>query len=285
MSEPYLILGATGTVGRRVLETMRSLGLAVKGASRRSGGADTVVFDLLDAATHAPALAGVSTVMLISRPGDEEADRHAKPFVEAMVKQGVGRVVVLSALGAEKREDFSLYKVEKLVERSGMSWTHVRPNFFMQMLALPPLSTEIATQGTLSLPLGDAKIAYVDADDVAAVLVRALLDPSLDSQGIDVNGPHSLGHNEVAAIIARQVAREVRYIPLEEAAARRLLAMRGLNPSHIERVLRFYALTRRGWCAPADTSVSSLLGRPLGSFEEFAAKQATAWRANPTGGH
>ncbi len=99
MPELYLILGASGTVGRRVLETMRSRGLAVKGASRRSGGAGSVVFDLLEPATHASALAGVSTVMLISRPGDEEADRHAEPFVEAMVKQGVGRVVVLSALG------------------------------------------------------------------------------------------------------------------------------------------------------------------------------------------
>ncbi|AGA28251.1 putative nucleoside-diphosphate sugar epimerase [Singulisphaera acidiphila DSM 18658] len=278
MSESYLILGATGTVGRRVLATMRSLGHVVKGASRRNAaGPDFRRFDLLEPATHVSALEGVSTVMLISRPGDEEAHIHAEPFIDAMVGQRVGRVVVLSALGAEKRADFSLRKVEALVERSGMAWTHVRPNFFMQMLASPPLCTEIVTRNTLSLPLDDAKVAYVDADDVAAVLVRALIDPTLAHQSFEVNGPRSLDHDEVTALIARQVGREIRYVPLDEDSARRLLAIRGLSPPHVERVLRFYALTRQGECAASDTTVAALLGRPLGTFEAFVAANAAAW--------
>ncbi|SIO59178.1 Uncharacterized conserved protein YbjT, contains NAD(P)-binding and DUF2867 domains [Singulisphaera sp. GP187] len=277
MSERYLILGASGTVGRRVLATMKGLGHAVKGASRRNGGPGDVRFDLLEPSTYAPALADVSTVMLISRPGDEEAHLHAEPFVEAMVRHGVARVVVLSALGAERRVEFSLHNVETLVERSGLGWTHVRPNFFMQMLALPPLSTEIATRSTLSLPLGDAKVAYVDADDVAAVLVRALIDPSLSGQGLDVSGPRALGHDEVAALVSRQVGREIRYVPLDEESAQRLLGLRGLSPAHVERVLRFYALTRQGWCATPDATVSQLLGRPLGTFEAFVVANATAW--------
>lgn len=278
MSESYLILGATGTVGGRVLATMRSLGHVVKGASRQNATEpDFRRFDLLEPATHASALEGVSTVMLMSRPGDEEAHIHAEPFIDAMVEQRVSRVVVLSALGAEKRADFSLRKVEALVERSGMAWTHVRPNFFMQMLASPPLGTEIATRSTLSLPLGDAKVAYVDADDVAAVLVRALVDPALAQQSFDVNGPRSLDHDEVTALIARQVGRQIRYVPLDEDSARRLLAIRGLSPPHVERVLRFYALTRQGACAAPDTTVAALLGRPLGTFEAFVEANAAAW--------
>lgn len=277
MPERCLILGAGGTVGRRVLKTMRDLGHAVKGASRRIVGPDYVHFDLLEPTTYDGALAHVDTVLLVSRPGDEDAHLHAVPFVAAMVRQRVARVVVLSALGAESRDEFSLHKVETLVERSGMAWTHVRPNFFMQMLASPPLSTEIATRSTLSLPLDDAKIAYVDADDVAAVLVQALIDPSLSCQGIDVSGPRSLGHDEVATLISRQVGREIRYVPLDEDAARRLLGIRGLSPTHIERVLRFYALARQGWCESADTSVTEMLGRPLGTFEAFVVANAPAW--------
>jgi len=277
MAGPYLILGATGTVGRRVLALMAASGHDVRGATRKGAGRGFVTLDLLDPAGHAAALDGVKTVMLMSRPGDEEAHVHAAPFIKAMVEQGVRRVVVLSALGAEKYPDFSLRKVELLVERSGLEWTHVRPNFFMQMLAAPPLCHEIAWKGTLSLPLGGARVAYVDADDVAAVLVRALLDRSLSGRGVDVNGPVALDHGEVAARISRAAGRDVAYVNLTEEDARRLLTDRGLTAPHVERVLRFYALTRAGACAAPDSTVAALLGRPLGTFEAFAARHAAAW--------
>lgn len=277
MAGPYLILGATGTVGRRVLALMKAQGHDVRGATRKSAGPGFVTFDLLDPTGHASALDGVGTVMLISRPGDEEADVYAAPLVKTMAELGVRRVVVLSALGAEKRPEFSLRKVEILVERSGMEWTHVRPNFFMQMLATPPLSLEIARQGTLSLPLGGARVAYVNADDVAAVLVRALIDRSLSGQGLDVNGPHALDHGHVVARISREIGREVAYVDLSEDAARRLLTARGFPPHHVERVLGFYALTRAGACATPDTTVAALLGRPLGTFDAFVASHADVW--------
>jgi Predicted nucleoside-diphosphate-sugar epimerases len=64
------------------------------------------------------------------------------------------------------------------------------------MLCRPPLNTEIALHDTLSLPLGNARIAYVDAQDVAAVLFRALIDPSLVSRTFDVSGPQALTHRD-----------------------------------------------------------------------------------------
>lgn len=278
MSESCLILGATGEVGRRVLGTMRARGLAVKGASRTDDGAGMVRFDLLDPATHGPAFERVSAVMLISRPGDEEAHVHAASAVAAMVAAGVRRVATLSALGAERREDFPLRRVERLVEASGMAWTHVRPNFFMDMLARPPLSAEVVARGTLSLPLADARIAYVDAEDVAAVMVRALTDDALIGRAIDVNGPEALDHHRVAGAIAKAIGREVRYVDLDEDDARGLMERRGFPPAQVARVLRFYALARRGWCAEPDAEVAGLLGRPLGTFDRFAAAHASAWR-------
>lgn len=277
MTGTHLILGATGEVGRRVIARMRALGLAVKGASRRAEGPGMVRFDLLDPKTHGPAFEGASAVMLISRPGDEEAHVHAKPVVAAMAGAGVRQVATLSALGAERREDFSLRRVERLVERSGMAWTHVRPNFFMQMIARPPLSAEVAARGTLSLPLADARIAYVDAEDVAAVMVRALTDDALVGRAIDVNGPEALDHRQVAGAIARATGRAVRYLPLDEEEARRLLEARGFPPAQVGRALGFYALARLGWCASADVEAAGLLGRPLGTFDRFAAANASNW--------
>lgn len=197
MHDRFLILGASGLVGSHVFRMLRADGYDAVGASRHKTGGPWVHFDLLDPHTHASALAGITTVMLISRPGDEEAHLYAEPLISSMVTAGVKRVIDLSALGAAQRPEFSIRKVELLVEASGLEWTHVRPNFFMQMLARPPLSTEIATRRTLSLPLGSTKVAYVDARDVAAILFKALTDRALVGQAIELNGPEALTHDEI----------------------------------------------------------------------------------------
>jgi uncharacterized protein YbjT (DUF2867 family) len=279
MNDRLLILGASGLVGGQVLQMLLDRGYDAVGASRRKTGDRWVPFDLLDVATHAPALAGITTVMLISRPGDEEAHLHAAPFVAAMVAAGVRRVVDLSALGAQKRPDFSIRKVELLLEASGVAWTHVRPNFFAQMLARPPLATEIATRRTLSLPLGEAKVAYVDAQDVAAVLFTALTDRRLAGRAMDVSGPEAVTHAEIVRRISTRIGDTVHFVDISEDSARALLLQRGFPAPHVERVLRFYALCRQGFCATPDTEVAQLLGRPLGTLDAVIEANLAAWQS------
>ena len=276
-----LVTGASGVVGRHLVGLLDADDRPLRKAKRRPACRRDVRFDLTDPATFEGALQGIGQVMLVSRPGDEDAHLYAGPFVDAMRRAGVKRVVVLSALGAGERPEFSLRRVERLVEASGMAWVHVRPNFFMQMLASPPLSTEIATHDCLRLPLAGARVAYVDAGDVAAVLHRALLDSGLDGQAIDVNGPESLDHHQVVARIARETGRDIRYLPISEAEARSLLTVRGFPPRHVERVMTFYRLIREGLCARADERVAALLGRPLVTWDEAVARDAEAWRAAP----
>jgi uncharacterized protein YbjT (DUF2867 family) len=278
MSERFLVLGSSGLVGRHVVDLLEQEGRGVVCATRNPGAGSDVFLDLLEPASFAKALQDVDTVMLVSRPGDEDAHAHARPFVDAMCRAGVQRVVVLSALGADRRPEFSLRKVEVLVEQCGLRWTHVRPNFFMQMLARPPLAMEIASRGTLSLPLADAAIAYVDARDVAAVLHRALVDETLIGTGITVSGPQSLDHTELARSISQAIGAAVRYVQLDEDATRALMLARGFTARHVERVLTFYRLIREGFCSRPDDQVSSLLGRPLRTWREFVRDSSAVWR-------
>jgi uncharacterized protein YbjT (DUF2867 family) len=282
MSDRFLVLGASGEVGGRVLEMLRQDGHEASGASRTKEGEHWVHFDWLDPQTFCPALQGITSVLFVCRPGDEDADRYAAPFVSAMVNAGVKRVVLLSALGAAKRPEFSLRKVELLIEASGLTWTHIRPNFFFQMLARPPLSSEIALHGTLSLPLGNARIAYVDADDVAALLFKALTDHSLAGRAIELSGPEALTHEEIVQCIAQQTGRTIRFVNLSEDEARALLLSRGFPPSHTERVMRFYALCRQGFCAAPDTEAAQILGRTLNHFDTFVKANRTIWLLGAT---
>jgi len=277
MNERFLVLGASGLVGGLVLQQLLADGRTAIGATRRPSAQHHIRMDLLDPASFAPALEGVTTVMLMSRPGDEDAHLLAEPFVAAMQRAGVKRVVVLSALGAERRPEFSLHKVERLVERSGLLWTHVRPNFFMQMLALPPMACEIANQGTLSLPLGDASVAYVDAHDVAAVVHRALVDEGLTGQGLTVSGPRAWNHESLMRVLSASLGREVRYVSLSESEARQLLADRGFSTRHAERVLSFYRLIREGLCGGEDERLFEILGRPLNEWADFVRAHLAAW--------
>jgi uncharacterized protein YbjT (DUF2867 family) len=241
---------------------------------------ECVYFDLLDPVTHLPALAGVTTVMLISRPGDEEAHIHAEPFISSMVSAGVKRVVDLSALDAARRPEFSIRKVELLIESSGLEWTHIRPNFFMQMLSRPPLSTEIAARRTLTLPLANAAIAYVDAADVAAALFKALTDRTLNSKAIELNGPEALTHFEIVDRISLKIGETIRYLDISEDAARSLLRANGFAEPQIQRLLGFYALCRRGACSSPDTEVARLLGRPLRTMDQFIEASLNSWKAD-----
>jgi uncharacterized protein YbjT (DUF2867 family) len=278
MDDRFLILGSSGLVGSHVFRRLLADGYDAVGASRHKTGEPWVYFDLLDPRTHASALAGITTVMLISRPGDEEAHLYAAPLISSMVTAGVKRVADLSALGAAKRPQFSIRKVELLVETSGLEWAHVRPNFFMQVLARPPLSTEIATRRTLSLPLGSAKVAYVDARDVAATLFRALTDRALAGQAIELNGPEAVTHDEVVSRISQRIGETVRYVDISEESARALLRARGFPASMVERVLGIYALCRQDFCSSPDTEVAQLLGRPLGSLDAFIEANLTSWK-------
>jgi uncharacterized protein YbjT (DUF2867 family) len=280
MNDRYLVLGASGQVGNRVLDLLHENDREALGASRTKKGEGWVYFDWLDPQTFLPALQCITSVLLECRPGDEEADRYAAPFISAMTDAGVQRVVLLSALGAAKRPEFSLRKVELLVEASGLAWTHIRPNFFFQMLARPPLSSEMALRGTLSLPLGNAGIAYVDAGDVAALLCKVLVDPALTGRAIELSGPEALTHKEIVRRISACAGHPIRYIDISEEKARALLLSRGFPAQHTERVLRFYALCRQGFCAAPDTEATRILGRPLNDFNTFVKANQEVWQLN-----
>ncbi len=280
MKNKILVMGASGFVGGWVFKMLQKEGYDAVGASRTPRGDRWRLLDLLDPKTFSSALQDIATVMLISAPGDEAAHLHAKSFIESLTSADIERVVVLSALGAGRRPELSNRKVELLVEETGLSWTHVRPNFFLQMLSRPPLCTEIAKENTLSLPLGNTRIAYVDAKDVAAVLFRALTYPTLAGQALEVSGPEALTHEEIVARISLKIGRTIRYVDLSELEAHALLQRRGYPEAHIARILRFYALCRHGQCAQPDHEIAELLGRPLLTLNDEIEKGYRAWLPN-----
>jgi len=284
MNGTVLVLGATGMVGGMVAELLAQRGERVRAASRKLGerlagqglDAEWIEFDFERPETFAPALAGVARVFMLARPGDDEPQRVAAPLIAEMRTQGVRRVVNLTAMGTELRPDFGLRQVEVLLECSGIGYTHLRPNFFMQIFSGGMLADGIQRHSVISVPAADARLSFIDAADIAAVAAVALVSDGHEGQAYTLTGGEALTHGDVAQEIGRAMNRDVRYVAASEEVARQAMVAAGLSPERAERLINFYRLVRSGWCSPVTSAVSDLLGRPPMSFGQFARRQAAA---------
>jgi uncharacterized protein YbjT (DUF2867 family) len=288
MTRHILVVGATGSVGREVVGQLTGKGERVRGATRdpeaaarRFGSAaEFVEFDLERAESFAPALRGVDRVFLVARPGDEHADRVAIPLIDEMKRLGIRHVVDLSAMGVEHRDDMALRKVERYLEGSGMGFTHLRPNWFMQVFAAGPLLAGIRAADAICVPAGEARISYVDVRDIAAAATAALTADGHAGRAYTITGPEALDHHEIAAAIARAAGRTIRYVPIDEEAARTALRSAGLSGERAERLIGFYRFVRAGACAAVSPVDEAVLGRAPISFERFVRDNASCWAAS-----
>ena len=283
--ESILVTGATGHVGRALVGELVRRGVSVRGASRDPSRAaasspacpEWVSFDLERPATFDSALEGIERVFLIARPGDDEPDRAAAPFLQAMVDSDVRHVVTLTAMGADRRDDVSLGRLERLVEETDLQWTHLRPNWFMQVFATDPLLSAIRATGRIEVPAADAAISWVDARDVAAVAAATLTEPDHRGRAYLLTGPEALDHDQVARILSEGTGRPLGYRPLDEESGRRAVLAAGLGARRADRLTRFYRLVRAGACAPVSEDVASVLGRPAIPFRRFAEDHRHLW--------
>ncbi|HEY3383611.1 MAG TPA: SDR family oxidoreductase [Vicinamibacterales bacterium] len=284
MSNQILVLGASGRVGGFLARELRRRGerpvAAVRHPERLPHGAalETIRFDFDDEATFRPALEGIERVFLIARPGDEHADRTALPFIDEMRRAGVRAVVNLTAMGVDRLPGNALNTVERSLEASGMAFTHLRPNFFMQIFAAEPLLGGLRQTGLLQIPAGDATLSFIDARDIADVAAEALLNPVHEGQAYTLTGGEALDHGQVAAAISSATGRPCRYVAIDEEAARAAMAAGGFPPDRVERLIGFYRLVRSGACSPVSNAVEQILGRPPRGFDQFARDNGHIWK-------
>lgn len=205
-----LVTGATGNVGRIVVEQLAAAGVQVRAMTRKpqearfAGAVETVAGDLGDPATLAPVLAGVDRLYLFPVPGT------AREVVGFARRAGVQRIVVLSSSAVTAGADTTFHlPVERAVEESGLRWTHVRPGEFMlnKLLLWGP---GIRADGVVYEPFPEAAWWPVHEHDVADVAVAALLHDGHEGQAYDLSGPEFITRGEQVRAIATAIGRDVR---------------------------------------------------------------------------
>src|SRR5580704_19458791 len=134
--QKVLITCATGVLGRAVVNSAVGAGLAVRQGVRNPSKADPVAevihLDYAESSTISPAVEDISALVLMAPPLDSNAPALLGPVVKAAKGAGVRHVVLISAFGLNHNEQAPMRIVEHLVIDSGVPYTILRPNFFME---------------------------------------------------------------------------------------------------------------------------------------------------------
>ncbi|MEU0195796.1 NAD(P)H-binding protein [Streptomyces afghaniensis] len=207
-----LVIGATGTTGSRTVAQLTTAGHLVKAASRRAAslaGAESVRFDWHDPATHAAALDGVDRVYLIPPLGDPDPAAIMLPFLHQARTAGVRRAVLLSS-SAIPEGGPAVGTVHQALPDLFDQWAVLRPSWFMQnFTGTHAHARSIRDDGTIWTATEGGRVGFVDAEDIAAVAVRALTDEQAPNTDLVITGPEALSHDDLAAIITDVTGRSV----------------------------------------------------------------------------
>ncbi|MGO4786122.1 NAD(P)H-binding protein [Paenibacillus sp. 2KB_20] len=227
-----LVTGATGTVGKHIVQQLVQQGIEVRAISRNPQqakvpeGVKMVAGNLNDPDSLIPALQGVTAMHLIISSDEAYGTLQTDPrIIELAEKAGVKRVTVL--VGYEEGP------VEAALRDSRMEWTLLKPGEFMANI-LVDWQESIRTEGVVREPFGHALSARIHEADIARVAVAALLEEGHHGQEYFLTGPEALSRTEAVRMISEVTGKDIRFVELTEEQARDKWREQGYDEESIE---------------------------------------------------
>jgi uncharacterized protein YbjT (DUF2867 family) len=273
-----LLTGVTGKTGGATAQALLNKGLplraivrnADKAAALKAAGVDLVVGDVSDPAVLAKAMTGVQKALMIL-PNGEHQLKLEQQFVDAARQAGVRHVVKLSSIEAVADATAPIpkihYQSELYLQKSGLAWTMLKPNFFMQNF-LGSAGT-IKEQNKFFLPMGDGKTVMIDVRDIGAVAAAVLTGAGHEGQRYEITGPEVLSFHDVAERFTRVLGRKIEYVNMPMAAYRQVLGRFITSEWHLNAVCELFGEIAAGQPLHITDTVQKLTGKPPRSLEQF----------------
>jgi len=266
-TENILVIGGTGKTGRKVAQQLQALGQNVRIGSRRANPA----FDWHNPDTWPAALAGMDKVYATFQP--DLAVPGALEAIQALVRQAqlskVKKMVLLSGKGEREAE-----LCEQAVIDSGLDYTIVRASWFNQNFSenffLDPILA-----GHVALPQAEAKVPYVDTDDIADVVVEVLMNNQHNGQIYELTGPELLTFPEVIDTIAQATGRTIQFTPISQEAYDQMLKEYNLPEDYVWLInYLFTEVLGNPSIHDVTDDIEKVLGRKPKSFAQYVAETA-----------
>jgi uncharacterized protein YbjT (DUF2867 family) len=264
---PILIIGGAGKTGGRVNTLLKAQGITTRPVSRST----TPSFDWTQPEGWAAALDGVSRAYVTYHP-DIAVDGASEAIAELSRlarEKGLERVVLLSGRGEPGAQ-----RAEAALQTSGVPWTVVRASWFNQNFSEGYLLDSVLA-GEIALPAGAVPEPFIDADDIAEVVVAALTDERHANRLYEVTGPRALTFAEAVNEIAAGLGRPVRYTQISPEDF--VVTLRAYVPEDIVQLLNeLFAVVLDGRNTQVMHGVEEALGRPAHDFADYVRKTVAA---------
>lgn len=281
-----LISAAGGKVGQHVLAQLAAKNIPAragvhsedKAAALRKTGVDAVVLDFESQASISAAFNGIEKLFLVT-PGSPDQGRYETNLLAEAKKVGVKHLVKLSGkIDEADTVGFSVWNTaaEKRIKESGIPYTIVRGNFFMQNLLgnAPQIK-----QGAFTAGPAAKRIALIDTRDMAAAVVAALTEEGHAGKTYDLNGPELLDGYAQAAAFSKALGRPVKYLDVTAEAFIEKLKSFGLPPWMVEA----FGAAVSSPTIPGDQSsatIERILHRKPGTLEQFVKDHRAAFEVS-----
>jgi uncharacterized protein YbjT (DUF2867 family) len=281
-----LVTGATGTVGSEVVRALVDRSQRVralvrdpeKAARMFADEVELAKGDLADPESLAEAMDDVQRLFLLA-PVDERVVELEGKVLDAAKRGGVEHVVRLSVMHADSNADTFFARVhgqaEEQLTRSGLTWTMLRPTFFMQNLLG---SAAMIKSGTLYQPAGHGRSGHIDARDIGETAAVALSTRGHEGKSYRLTGPQDLSLHDIVRIIGDVLGKPVAYVDIPRDAAKQSMTGAGMPAWQAEAVLELTDLLKAGELSGVSQDVEQVTGHPARSFEQFVRDHAGAFR-------
>jgi len=273
-----LITGVTGKTGGEVARQLTAAGVPFRALVRNPdkaaeilpGGADVMVGDVADKESLARALNGIEKAFLVL-PNNEQQLVLEKQFTDAAVAAGVRHLVYLSSLESvpESKNPITRNHVasETYIRASGLTWTMIRPTFFMQNFESS--AARIKAVGQIVMPAGNGTVSTTDLRDVGEVIVNVLTQSGHENKSYDLTGPELLTFTDIAACFSKVLERDIQYVDQPMDEFRELLRSINLSEWRVEAVCKELEAIAAGVVDHTTETIRELLGRPPISLTEY----------------
>ncbi len=261
-----LVLGGKGKTGRKVAERLSQQGHTVRIGSRTA----SPPFDWENPKTWESAVNGMDSVYITYQPdlAVPGAKETIQAFTEVAVKNGIQDLVILSGRGEQEAQE-----CENVVMNAGVNWAVVRADWFNQNFSenffLDPILA-----GEVTLPRAEAKIPFIDTDDIADVVVAVLLNQQLQNQVHELTGPRMLTFKDVVEEVNKATGREIKFTPISLEEYVQIMKEHKVPEPMIWLVRYLFTQTLDGRNSSITDGVEKVLGRKPKDFSEYARETA-----------
>ena len=282
-TDMIVVTGATGIAGSEVVRALTARGSRVRAFVRDPGKArhqlgenvELAAGDFADPPSVRAAFEGADA-LLLSCADDPRRVGWETAAIDAALAAGVRRVVKLSALTAETGSPVAFWdwhgQVEQHLRASGADWVILRSSWYMSNLLAA--ASQVAAEGRLYAPAGEAPIAMIDPRDVGAAAAAVLSSPAHEGQTYLLTGPRAITYAEVAAGLSAATASRVEFIDIPDDAACQAMIDDGMPAFVADQIVKVFAWLRQGAFTHVTPAVETLTGRVPRDFASFARDHA-----------